>query len=82
MNRHQMLQECVESLVNSFLFDPTIEHENLYNHMLKKLEKPLVRATLQFYMYNQTKTAKILGLNRGTLRKKMKKYQLKSGGIL
>jgi len=82
MNRRQMLQECVESIVNSFLFNPVIKNEKLYENLLGELEKPLLRATLKFYKNNQTQAAKALGFNRGTLRKKMRKYHIKLGGVL
>lgn len=49
---------------------------NLYEVMLHQLEKPLLKVVLEQTRGNQSKTAKILGLNRGTLRKKLKTHNL------
>ena len=49
---------------------------NLYNLVIQEVEKPLIATALKYSGYNQTKTAKILGLSRSTLRKKMERYQL------
>jgi Fis family transcriptional regulator len=44
--------------------------------MLHQFEKPLISVVLEYTRGNQTRTAEILGLNRGTLRKKLKAHQL------
>lgn len=49
---------------------------NLYEIMLHQLEKPLLKVVLEQTRGNQSKTAEILGLNRGTLRKKLKIHNL------
>jgi Fis family transcriptional regulator len=49
---------------------------NLYNLVLDELEEPLLKAVLAYTKGNQSKAAIILGLSRGTLRKKMKKFGL------
>lgn len=49
---------------------------DLYELILKEVELPLLTVVLEQTRGNQTKCAQILGLNRGTLRKKMKTYQL------
>ena len=49
---------------------------NLYEIMLHQLEKPLLKVVLEQTRGNQSKTAEILGLNRGTLRKKLKEHNL------
>lgn len=50
--------------------------KDLYALFLAELEKPLIEATLRHTRGNQSRTAQILGLNRGTLRTKMKQYGL------
>jgi|GEM_PF-621711 len=47
----------------------------LYQTVLSEVESTLLRVILK-YCKSQTKASKILGLNRGTLQKKLKKYQL------
>ncbi len=52
------------------------ESTNLYELVLREVEKPLIEATLENLGHNQTKAAKTLGLSRSTLRKKMDQYGL------
>ncbi len=49
---------------------------NLYELVLAEVETPLLEAVLRQTRGNQTKAAKMLGLSRGTLRKKLKQYDL------
>lgn len=46
----------------------------LYAMVIAEVEKPLIEATLEHSGHNQTKAAKVLGLSRSTLRKKMDQY--------
>jgi DNA-binding protein Fis len=46
----------------------------VYELVLAEVEKPLLEAVLAHTKNNQVKSAKLLGISRGTLRKKMKKY--------
>ncbi|EXB47252.1 bacterial regulatory, Fis family protein [Acinetobacter baumannii 146457] len=43
---------------------------------MELVEKPLLDLTLTHTRGNQTKAAELLGLNRGTLRKKLKAHGL------
>ena len=64
----------------------TIEHyfsqlngfdiSGLHNMVICEVEKPLIKATLEYCGHNQTKASKILGLSRSTLRKKVELYDL------
>ena len=47
---------------------------DLYALVISEVEKPLLEAALIHSGYNQTKTAKVLGLSRSTLRKKLEQY--------
>jgi Fis family transcriptional regulator len=49
---------------------------DVYDLVLTQVEEPLLRAIMEHTRNNQTKAAKVLGLNRGTLRKKLKRYNL------
>lgn len=51
---------------------------NLYELILREVELPLLMVTLEQTRGNQSKCAQVLGLNRGTLRKKLKTYDLMS----
>ena len=48
----------------------------LYELTLSQIEPPLLEFVLKKCRGNQSQACKILGLNRGTLRKKMAKYGL------
>ena len=48
----------------------------LYPMVLAEMEIPLLEKVLEYTRGNQTKAAELLGLNRGTLRKKLKQYGL------
>ena len=49
---------------------------DVYNMVLSEVEAPLLEEVLRYTRNNQTKAAVLLGLNRGTLRKKLKQYAL------
>ena len=53
-------------------------HENgqLYDLILSGVEKPQVEVVLKETDGNQTQAANVLGINRNTLRKKIKEYDL------
>jgi Fis family transcriptional regulator len=46
----------------------------LYELVMREVEEPLFRAVLGFAEGNQSRAADILGINRGTLRKKLRHY--------
>ena len=47
---------------------------NLYKLVLQEVEHPLLESVMHYTRGNQTKAAEILGINRSTLRKKLKQY--------
>ncbi len=65
-----------QSLANYFSQLDGVEVKDVYAMVLSEVEAPLLEQTLAFCRNNQTKAAQILGLNRGTLRKKLKQYGL------
>lgn len=73
----QNLQECVRNAVCNYLKDiGETSDASLYHLLQMEVEKPLLEEVLQHLGGNQSKAAKILGLNRGTLRKKMSAHGL------
>lgn len=48
----------------------------LYDLVLREVEEPLFKAVLDYAEGNQSRAAEVLGINRGTLRKKLKDYGL------
>lgn len=71
------LRESVEMALKYYFQDldgqPTT---NLYQLVISEVEGPLLEAVLDYTRYNQSKAAEMLGLNRGTLRKKLKQHDL------
>ena len=49
---------------------------DVYDMVLQEVEAPLLEAVLRYTRNNQTLASTVLGLNRGTLRKKLKRYGL------
>lgn len=49
---------------------------NLYELILAEVEAPLMEAVMEYTKGNQSRAAILLGLSRGTLRKKLKMYGL------
>ena len=47
---------------------------NLYQLILEEVEAPLFRTVMELSRYNQSRAARILGVSRGTLRTKLKRY--------
>ncbi|VFP83746.1 helix-turn-helix domain-containing protein [Buchnera aphidicola] len=62
------------ALKNYFLIVIEKTENNLYQMFLSEIEKPLFDSIMQYTRGNQTKAALILGINRGTLRKKLNLY--------
>jgi len=50
----------------------------LYHRVLREVEAPLIAATLATTRGNQIKAAELLGLNRNTLRKKIRDLDLRT----
>jgi Fis family transcriptional regulator len=49
---------------------------DLYDLVMGEVEQPLFKAVMDYTQGNQSQAAGILGINRGTLRKKLKSYAL------
>jgi len=49
---------------------------DMYQLVLEQVEQPMLEVILAYTEGNQTKAADYLGINRGTLRKKLRQYGL------
>lgn len=66
------LEHVVRDKLESSLTGMEIEElDDLYATVIRQVEKPLLELALQQVRGNQVKAAKILGINRNTLRKKI-----------
>lgn len=71
------LRDSVEVAVNNYF--QHLEGQDVtdvYEMVLSEVETPLLEVVMKYTRHNQTKAAQVLGLNRGTLRKKLKQYGL------
>ncbi len=50
------------------------EPRNVYDFFLDEIEEPLLIVVMKYTRNNQSEAARILGLSRGTLRSKLKKF--------
>ena len=71
------LSDNIDTLLDQYFNDldgdkPTA----IYEMVINTLEKPLLLYIMNKTEGNQSKAAKMLGLNRNTLRKKLKQYNL------
>ena len=71
----QGLQELVYSLVTRFLAENKSKNiSDLYDMILAEVEPPLLQAVMEKRRGNQLQAAKMLGISRGTIRKKLQRY--------
>jgi len=71
------LRESVElAMKNYFTQLDNEQPSNIYELVLAEVEAPLMEAVMAYTQGNQTKASQVLGLNRGTLRKKLKTHGL------
>jgi|TARA_Y100000996_G_C22109128_1_gene473165 Fis family transcriptional regulator len=72
------LKEEVRKAMNRYFnqLDQKNTPINVYNLVLREIEPPLLNSVMKFCNNNQSKAARILGINRTTLRTKLKKYKI------
>jgi len=54
-----------------------VDLDNLHRIVIEQVEKPLIELALEAYKGNQVRTAKMLGINRNTLKKKIDTYKIR-----
>ena len=71
----QGLQDLVYGLVSRFLVENKGKSiDDLYDMILSEVEPPLLQAVMEKRRGNQLQAAKMLGISRGTIRKKLQRY--------
>lgn len=68
---HQVISAVKGYLTNTGGKDSSL---NLYQLIVEEVEAPLFRTVMELTRYNQSKAARVLGVSRGTLRTKLKRY--------
>jgi DNA-binding NtrC family response regulator len=83
--RHRQVKSIgkfVESRLKGFMRTITrFETFNLYDMVIPEIEKSLILMVMKETKGNQIKAAKLLGINRNTLRNKIKKLGIKVKGL-
>ncbi|MDH3439593.1 MAG: DNA-binding transcriptional regulator Fis [Gammaproteobacteria bacterium] len=76
-NTRKPLRKHTEEALNAYFKSLNGDRPGeLYDLVLGEVEEPLFRAVMDYTDGNQSQAAGILGINRGTLRKKLKTYSL------
>ena len=71
------LPDNIDTLLDQYFNDlDGDEPSTIYEMVINTVEKPLLLYIMNKTEGNQSKAAKMLGLNRNTLRKKLKQYNL------
>lgn len=68
------IEQLVDGSLRKYfeMLGSTLPAPGLYDRVLEQLERPLILHTLRATQGNQIKAAEVLGINRNTLRKKMR----------
>ena len=72
------LRACVARSLDNYFFElGDTDSQDLHAMVIAEVEKPLFEAVMKRTGGNQLRAARILGINRNTLRKKLSLYRLK-----
>ena len=76
--RHQKLSASVEAHLKHYfsLHSGALPPKGLYDKIIREVERPLIMLSLEATGGNQLKTADLLGINRNTLRKKIRELDI------
>lgn len=75
--KNQPLHDSVRQSLENYLSQLKDQMpSNLYELILAEVEAPLMECVMEYTKNNQSRAAIVLGLSRGTLRKKLKMYGL------
>lgn len=71
------LRDYAEKMLQRYFSDlEGHDPSNLYEFVLAELEQPLFKTLLNYTNGNQSRASQILGINRSTLRKKLRQYKI------
>lgn len=73
----QSIQTCIRASLEEYFQDLDGETpSDMYDMLLRLIEKPLLEVVMQQADQNQSRAAQWLGLNRNTLRKKLLEHEM------
>jgi len=72
------LQSVIERYLSHFfdLHGNILPVDGLYHCLIKEIERPLIEVSLRRLKGNQVQVAKLLGINRNTLRRKIQELNI------
>ena len=73
---HSLREHAEKNLRRYFADLKGHDPSDLYEMVLGEIEAPLLTTLMEYTRGNQSRAATILGLNRSTLRKKLRKYKI------
>jgi len=77
MTHENDLDRCIRKAIDGYFRDLDGEEPSaIYEMVIGCIERPLIEVVLNKAEGNQTRAAEMLGMNRNTLRKKMKQHGL------
>jgi len=80
--RKQPIRRGVQSAVKLYLKDLDGHKANgLYDLVMSEVEPAILSVVMDHVEGNQTQAAELLGINRGTLRKKLKQYGIEGCAV-
>jgi Fis family transcriptional regulator len=75
--RKQPIRRSVTSAIELYLDDMNGHRVNdLYHVVMHEVEPAILSVVMEYVAGNQSQAAELLGISRGTLRKKLKEYSL------
>lgn len=76
-NKNEPLSDCVRVALDQY-FEHLNGHSfnNLHQMVLEEVERPMFERVMHYTGGNQSKAAKLLGISRSTLRKKLAYYDV------
>ena len=77
LKQHSIAKLASEYFTDFFAdFKDDMPEYDIYTTVINEVERSLINVALKSVKYNQTKTAKILGISRNTLRNKIKSLRI------
>ena len=74
---NSFLEDCLDKSVKQYISKMDGNgNGHLHDLIIDAIEKPLIKLVLKEMQGNQTRAANILGLNRNTLRKKIREHKI------
>jgi DNA-binding protein Fis len=79
MSKKDVLEECVRASLERYFKDlGDAEPHDMWEMVMRCVERPVLEVVLERSGGNQTRAAEMLGMTRNTLRKKLLAYNIRA----